>query len=710
MSYTIDVDVGGTFMDFFVGGDGEYVTSKVPTTTYELGIGFLRGIGDCAVKLSRSVEDLLADTEAIRYSTTIGTNAMLQHKGPNLGLITTAGFEDVIFIGRGRQWADGMRPAEIKDMTRIEKPAPLISRKMIVGLRERIDCFGRIISPLVREEVLEKVRYLVDNGARGFVICLLWSFLNPTHERQVKRIIEEEFPETYLGNMPIILSSEISPKEGEYTRTMTALVDAYMHPELVEQLSSLGESLRERGYIKPLLLVHNTGGSKKISRTKAINTHNASPVAGLSGALYVSKLYDLPYVVYTDVGGTSFDIGLIAGGELPFYDLVPVIDRWRTQLRTIETNSIGAGGGSIAWLNPMLGNRLEVGPMSAGAMPGPACYDLGGEEPTVTDADLILGYIDPDFYLGGRMKLNKAKAVKAIKRLADRLGTNEVATAAMIKQVVDVKMGQEIFRQVALRGYDPRQFALFACGGAGPTHCCGFAPPVGLTKILMSPFSPVFGAFGGTTLDIKHIYDKSRHIKVFDFATQRYFSEFEMFNSVVNELKDSAIDDLRLEGFSEGQITFTLELETRYGTQYTYTRIQSPIMFINNEEDVRRLCDTFTETYSRIYGPESAFPQGGIDVETFMLTAQVPVAHFPMKEHEMVSEVPAKEALKGEREVYWEELGGFRKTSIYSFDGLKAANIINGPAVIEAENTTYVIAPGWKYTVDKYMNGIMELK
>lgn len=710
MSYNIDVDVGGTFMDFFVSGNGEHVTSKVPTTTYELGVGFLRGIEDCAAKLDKSAEELLADTETVRYSTTIGTNAMLQRKGPNLGLITTAGYEDVIFIGRGRQWADGMPAADVKDMTRIEKPVPLIPRKMVVGIRERIDCFGNIIAPLVKEEVLEKIRYLVDNGARGFVICLLWSFSNPTHEEEVKRIIEEEYPETYLGNMPIILSSEISPKEGEYTRTMTALVDGYMHSELVEELSSLGESLRERGYIKPMLLVHNTGGSKKVSRTKAVNTHNASPVAGLCGALYISKLYDLPNVVYTDVGGTSFDIGLIAGGTLPFYDLFPVIDRWQTQLRTIETTSIGAGGGSIAWLNPLLGNRLEVGPISAGAMPGPACYDLGGEEAAVTDADLVLGYVSPDYYLGGRMKLNKAKALRAIKKIANKLGTSEVGAAAMIKRVVDTKMGQEIFKRVALSGYDPKEFTLFACGGAGPTHCCGFAPPAGLTRILTSPFSPVFGAFGGGTLDIRHIYDKSRHIKVFDFATQKYFSDFEMFNSVVRELQDSAIKDMRLEGFSEEQVTFILELEMRYGTQYTYTPIQSPIAFIDNEEDARRLCDTFTETYSETYGPESAFPQGGIDVETFMLTAQVPVVHFPMKEYELVSAASAEEALKGEREVYWEELGGFKKTSIYSLDGLKAGNIIDGPAIIEAENTTYVIAPGWKYTMDQYLNVIIELK
>ncbi|OGO14751.1 MAG: hypothetical protein A2Z02_06950 [Chloroflexi bacterium RBG_16_48_7] len=709
MSYSIHVDVGGTFMDFFVSDNSKHVISKVPTTTYELGAGFLRGVEDCAVQLGISVEDFLANTESIRYSTTIGTNAMLQHKGPNLGLIATAGYEDTIFIGRGRQWADGMAHSEVKDMTKIQKPVPLIPRKMVVGVRERIDCFGNIIAPLVKEEVLDKVRYLVDNGARGFVVCLLWSFLNPDHEQEIKRIIQEEFPDIYLGNMPIILSSEISPKEGEYTRTMTAIVDGYMHSELAQEMSSLAEHLRERGYTKPLLLVHNTGGSKKVSRTKAVNTHNASPVAGLCGALYVSKVCNLPNVVYTDVGGTSFDLGLIVKGTLPFYDLFPVIDRWRTQLRAIETISIGAGGGSIAWLNPLLGNRLEVGPMSAGAMPGPACYDLGGEDATVTDADVLLGYVSPDYYLGGRMKLNRVKAQKAIKALADKLGASEIATATMIKRVVDVKMGQEIFKRVALAGYDPGEFTLFACGGAGPMHCCGYAPPAGLTKILTSPFSPVFGAFGVGTLDVKHIYDKSRHIKVFDFTTQTYFSEFEMFNAVIRELQASAIKDMRLEGFPEDRVIFTLALEMRYGTQYSYTRVQSPLTAINNEEDARRLCDAFTETYSKNYGLESAFPEGGIDVETFMLTAHVPGTNFPMKKYKLENAIPPGESIKGEREAYWDELGGFKKTTVYCWERLKAGTIIDGPAIIEAENTTYVIAPGWRYKVDQYLNGFIEL-
>ncbi len=709
MGYTIDIDVGGTFSDFFFRKDSEIVVVKTPTTRYDLGVCFMRGLEEAAKQISLSLEQLLQDTETIRYSTTIGTNSLIERSGPKLGLITTSGFEDTIYIGRARQWADGGSTLENKDLARIRKPNPLIPRNMVVGVRERVDCFGHVVMPLPKEDILEKVQYLVDNGARGFIIALLWSFVNPVHEQAIKEMIEEEYPETYLGNMPILLSSEISPKNGEYTRMMTTIVNGYMHQELAEQLSHLGEKLREMGYPKPLLLVHNTGGTKKVSRTKAINTHNAGPVAGLCGSSFIGKIYDFKNIIFTDMGGTSFDIGVISNGEIRFYDLIPVIDRWRTQISTIETISIGAGGGSIAWINELMGNRLEVGPMSAGSMPGPVAYDQGGQEPTVTDADIVLGYINPDYYLGGKISLNAEKSFQAIEeKIAKPLQIDVTEAALMIKKVVDSRMGQEIFKEVALKGLDPREFFLFACGGAGPTHCCGFAPHLDVKRILTSPLAPVFGAFGASTLGIKHIFDKSKRLKLFHFVTQQYLNEYERFNQVVFELQDLALRDLRLEGFSEKEISFSLELEMKYGGQFHYTRIVSPRIFVNNEQNVKTICDAFTEAYGKMYSPEAAFPQGGIDIETFYLNASVPVSPYAFPSHPKKGDVPSKEALKGRRLVYWEEERKRVETKIYDFDQLSVGNKIEGPAIIEAKDTTYVISPGWRFVLDQYLNGLVE--
>ena len=707
MGYSINVDVGGTFMDFFVSKGDEYIVTKTPTTHYELKVGFMNGLEECAERFGLSTPEFLQGTDVIKYSTTIGTNALIERNGPKLGLITTRGFEDTIFIGRGRQWADGLPPSDVQNVGRVDKPIPLIPRRLVVGVSERVDYKGRELIPLSREDVLEKVRYLVDNGVRGFVVSLLWSFMNPTHERQIKEIIEEEYPEVYLGNMPVILSSEISPKEGEYVRTMSAVVNAYMHVQFVEQLSILTSSLIEEGYKKPLLLVDNLGGCGKAARTVAVSTHNSSPVSGLCGAAKVGGNFGLPNIVYTDVGGTSFDIGVIAEGTIKYYDMYPSVDRWRTQVTTIRTSSIGAGGGSIAWLNPLLGNRLEVGPKSAGSIPGPACYDLGGEDPTVTDADVVLGYVSPDYYLGGKMMLNKEKALEAMRKIGGPAGWDEITTALMIKKVVDAKMGQEVFKEVALKGFEPSEFAIFACGGAGPTHCCGVAAASDIKTCYIPPAAPVFGAFGASTLDIVHKYEKSNHLRLFDYATATYTTEYDTFNSTVSELREQAVKDIILEGFTETQASFKLEIEMRYGAQWRYTHIESPVLTIRSESDVKTICDFFTEEFKALYGAEAAFPEAGIEIETFRLFVTCELPHFLVAETETGDEAPAPEALKEKRNCCWPGGGTFEKTDVYDWDQLQPGNHIKGPAIIEAKTTTVVVEPNWLFRLDSYGNGVL---
>jgi len=559
MSFSINIDIGGTFTDFFVNQNGrETRITKTPTTHYDLSVGFIKGIQELASFYDLDLKGLLSQTDEVRYCTTLGTNSLIERTGPKLGLITTAGFEDTIYLGRGRSWADGIITQENKDLARIQKPAPLIPRQMVVGVRERIDSFGQVICPLKREDVLEKLQILVDQGAMGFVVCLLWSFVNPTHEQMIKEIIEEEYPEDYLGSMSVTLSSEVSAKCGEYTRFITTIVNAYIHGVMAEELNKLVNELRDGGYKKPLILVHNTGGMKKLSRTKAVFTHNAGPVAGLHGTLTLGKVYGYNNIIFTDMGGTSYDIGVITGRRLRTYDFIPVIDRWRTNIPAIEIKSIGAGGGSIAWINTLMDSALEVGPRSAGSMPGPACYDQGGEEPTVTDADLVLGYINPENYLGGKMLLDPDLSAQVIeKKIACPLNVDIIEAASRIRRIIDAYMGQEVFKEVVLKGHDPRDLVLFACGGAGATHACSIAPYLGVRKVIVPSTSPVFGAFGASTVNIQQVWEKSRTIKIFQWATQSYSQDTDEFNSVVNELKDLAIRDLRLEGFSQDPCSTT---------------------------------------------------------------------------------------------------------------------------------------------------------
>jgi len=666
-AYRIGIDVGGTFTDFYCAHEGGgFHTAKTPTTHYDLSVGFMRGMGLLAKGLKLKLPEFLSGLSSVRYSTTVGTNALIERTGPKLGLITTAGFEDTIFIGRGRSWADGLGWQQGRDLARIEKPAPLIDPQMVVGVRERIDYAGKIIAPLSREEVLEKLQSLVDRGAQGFVVSLLWSFVNPEHEQFIKQVIEEEYPEDYLGSMPVILSSEISPKAGEYTRTMTAVVNAYIHGLMAEELNKLGNELRDGGYRKPLTLVHNTGGTKKASRTRAVLTHNAGPVAGLHGAAALGGLSADGNIVFTDMGGTSFDIGLIEGGAIKAHDFIPVIDRWRTNIPAIEVKSIGAGGGSIAWINRTLGDTLEVGPQSAGSMPGPACYDKGGKEPTVTDADLVLGLYNAENYLGGEMLLDIDLAKKAIgEKIAQPLGIPVEEAAWRIRRMIDARMGQEVFNEVALKGHDPRTFVLYACGGAGGAHAVGFAPFIGVSKIVVPLQSSVFGAFGASTMAIKEVWERSRSLKLFNWSEQAYLSDLAPFNDLVSELVDLATRDLKLEGFNERDMAFRLELDMRYGSQYNMTRVTAPKLRLDNTADVKALCDAFTARYAEVYSPEATFPAGGINVESFFLTASVAQDPFALPAETLAAAEPDAGAKTETRPVYWDPADGFVATPIY---------------------------------------------
>ncbi len=709
-NFSVGIDVGGTFTDFYCSDDAsDSQTCKTPTTHYDLSIGFMRGIDMLARHNQLPVPDFLKQVGSIRYSTTVGTNALIERTGPKLGLITTAGFEDNIFIGRARSWADGLGWQEGRDQARIQKPEPLITPNMVVGVRERIDYAGKVVSPLQKAEVLAKLQGLVDKGAQGFVVSLLWSFVNPEHEQMIKQIIEEEYPEDYLGSMPVILSSDISPKSGEYTRTMTSIVNSYIHGIMADEMNKLGNELRDKGYKKPLTLVHNTGGTKKASRTRAVLTHNAGPVAGLHGSAFLGKLTGDENIVFTDMGGTSFDIGLIEGGEIKAHDFIPVIDRWRTNIPAIEVKSIGAGGGSIAWVNDLMGNALEVGPQSAGSMPGPVCYDQGGQEPTVSDADLVLGFYNPENYLGGEMLLDEEMAREAIEqKIAKPLGIDVMEAAYRIRRLVDARMGQEVFNEVALKGHDPRTFVVLACGGAGGAHACGIAPFIGSKKIIAPRQSSVFGAYGASLMQIKEVWDRSRSLKLFNYGSQSYLQDLESFNSVTRELKDLALRDLQLEGYDEGQIDFTLELNMRYGSQYNMTKVKSSALELSSVADAEALCDRFTRQYAKIYSPEATFPSGGINVESFSLTAAVRIKEQLPSALELADAEPEENALTGERPVYWDPESGFVDTPVYNYSQLLPGNQISGPAIIESIETTYVVAPGWLFTLDGFGNGIME--
>jgi N-methylhydantoinase A len=703
---TLDVDVGGTFTDMVVHYQGKPLTLKVPTTPYDLSVCFLDAVEEAARTLDMDPREFVSHIDLVRYSTTVAMNRLIERKGPRIGLITTEGHEDAILIGRGAQWIDGTRLDERRALPRMTKPQPLVTRELIVGVKERIDARGEVMRPLDEDDVRRKVRQLVDRGARAFVVTLLWSFANPSHEKRVKEIIREEYRDYHVGYLPVILSHAVVSRLGEYARTNTAILDAYLQRSMQLELSSMWDKLWAQGYQAPFMMVHNTGGCADVFRTTASRTYNGGPVAGLVGAHKIAQALGYKNVVASDVGGTSFDIGLVVHSDVRNYDFNPVIDRWMVGMTMLQSLSIGAGGGSIAWLNRDLGNRLEVGPQSAGSDPGPACYGLGGDDPTVTDADLLLGYLNPDNFFSGRMKLDPELSREAIeKKIATPLGIEVMEAASLIRRIVDEKMSSAIRKEVVLRGYRPEDFMLFAFGGGGPTHACGYGQD--FPRIVVFPYSAVFCAFGSSIMDVSHLYERSQRMMMIEPVTGRAVLDRDAFNETVRSLVDDARSELRAEGLPEGQVVFELELDMLYGGLIHSKRTSTPGLQIESEEDVWRFYKQFETEFSEAFSPHVVNLPGGVYIDTFVLKASVPGQEFRLETHQLTTE-DASAARTGQRQAYWPALGAFAEAAVFDEAVLRPGNVIQGPALIESPFTTIVITPDRQYRIDEHGLGFIE--
>ena len=704
---SIDIDIGGTFTDCFITRNGEQVWCKTRTTAYDLSVCLMQAIEEGADRLDLEVEDLLEETEIIRYSTTLAMNKLIERVGPKLALITTHGFEDTIFIGRCSQWADGIPFKFARNIVRIRRPEPLIDKSMVVGAKERIDSNGDVIYPLDEDKFLEQLGGLVDKGARAFVVSLLWSFANPVHEERIAELIRAEYNDAYLGNMPVFLSTEIAPRIYEYPRTMMTILSAYLHQSMYAELIGITEELRDRRYQRPLMMIHNTGGMASVFKTSAVNTYNGGPVAGVMGSFHLAPYYGYKNVISADMGGTSFDIGMVAEGSTRFYQFQPIIDRWVVDATMLDVRSIGAGGGSIIRVNPILGNQVEVGPESAGAHPGPACYNQGGAQPTVTDADVVLGYINPDTFHGGRLKLNKDLAVKAIQEdMAAPLGVSVEEAALLAKRVVDAGMGGEIYKETVLKGFDPREFILFAVGGAGPVHATGFASFAQLETIVVFPFASTFCAYGSATMDMIHLYEKSLDLHLMDFKGA-LFEDYDTFNAVVDGLMERARKDFRGEGLDLRDIQWMLELDMKFGGQLNVKRAISPVIKVQSPDDIRAIYAAFEKEYSEAYSSMGLTPEAGVEIENFVLRATIPGSKPEVRRFEPHGS-DASTAQSGTRPAFWPDIG-WRDTPVYARQRLQVGHSFEGPAIVEAEDTTIVVEPGWRFAVDEFRNGLLKM-
>ena len=573
--FTIDIDTGGTFTDGFITRDGELMTVKVLSTPHDLTVCFADCIREASKRLNLPVTELLSNTAVVRYSSTIGVNTLITRTGAKIGLIVSKGFQDTIYA---------------RDQKEAEPLFDLVSRDMVIEVQEGVNERGDVTGSLPKDKVIESMQYLIDMGARAIVVSLKNSHLNPVHEKQIKKIIKEQYPNFYLGSVRVFLASEVSDQPGDFYRTNAVVINGYIHDSLVRYLYKAEDELKANLYKHSLMIAHSHGGIARVAKTRAIDTFSSGPALGLLGAAKIGKLYHLESVMTVDDGGTSLDLGLIKNGALP-YSYNPHISGLPVSVPMIYTVSKPLASGSIAHLDGS--KNLQIGPQSAGARPGPACFNLGGLEPTVTDADVALGLLDPDYFLGGRVKLNKDRSISAIKtRIADPLKISVEEAAHLIRITAEKKIENEIHEFLKGEGvqeFEQSHMALIVFGGAGPTHCCGFPDNLGFNQILISPYSSVFSAFGSSTTDLLHMYTKHVRITLCDGVD--YLTDFDAFNQVVKENMEFARRDIQGEGFSPDDALFTLDLLG--DEELSGVRISMENLFLQSSSDVQRICREF---------------------------------------------------------------------------------------------------------------------
>ncbi|MCX7171257.1 MAG: hydantoinase/oxoprolinase family protein, partial [Proteobacteria bacterium] len=555
MGYTADIDTGGTFTDGLFTRGGEFHAVKTATTPHDLTLCFMECLKGGAQAFGVSLAEFLEGTDLIRFSNTIGTNTIIERNGSRVGLLLTQGSE-------------GLAPAG-------EQKQPLLLAEMVLGIAEEVTADGKVVRVPAAAAIMAAAQTLIDRGARCLVVALANSEANPTNEQLVRATIKREYPRDYLGSVPVFLASDISARSGYAERINTAVLNAYIHSKLTRLLYKSGEDLRRNRYRGHLFIGHNNGAVARVAKTRAINTYNSGPAAGLLGAREIGALYAARHIVSADMGGTSFDLGLIHDGE-PGFSLRPDVEGFRCNLPMLSILALGAGGGSIA---SVAAGELSVGPKSAGALPGPACFDLGGVDATVTDANLVLGLLDPDYFLGGAKKLNVAKARAAIEsRIARPLGISVEEAALRIVNVVDANVAGEIAKLVGAVAQDA---LMVVYGGAGPLHCCNMAGAIG--KLVVTPYSAVFSAYSSSLMDVGHIYYRRCQTPL------SVGSDFAALAGAVAAMRVRAEQDMRGEGYTAEKLVWSLELIVQGSEAGRETRLAAPPDFFNKPETVAEL-------------------------------------------------------------------------------------------------------------------------
>jgi N-methylhydantoinase A len=696
--YVISTDTGGTFVDAaLVDEAGQLFVGKAPSTPRNPAQGLLASIDAAALRRGTTAADVLSQCRMFVNGTTVTTNALLERRGAKTGFITTAGFEDTLLIGRVKARTAGLDELAITDYRHAERPEPIVSAALTRGVRERVDFQGRVLAPLDLDEAAAVVDDLVAEGVEAIAICLLWAFRNPAHERALTELIAERHPEVY-----VTASSDLVPVIREYERANTTAINCFLGPTLRRYVDGVEQAVSETGYDSAILIMQSIGGLSPANElaNRSVTSLHSGPVGGIVAAQKLGEALEERNIITADMGGTSFDVGLIVDG-VPQSASTTVVERNILLVPAVEAVSIGAGGGSVAWLDEV--GALRVGPRSMGADPGPACYGRGGTTRTVTDADVVLGYINPDYFLGGTMKLDRERAVAAIEEtIAVPLGISTEEAAAGIYQIVNSHMA-DLIRQVTVeRGYDPRAFTLVNFGGCGPTHSTGYGPELQLKGSLIPAAASIFSAVGIGQSGIRHFFSRSLSPMTLVPPGEAISAvALDEVNTVLGELLEEGRKQLLRDDVEPERGALTPQIELRYQGQTNELTVPIPGGLPVTAEAFARIVQEFTTKYEMLYGRGSRSLLSAIELITIRVDATAATAgtYEVGKPHDDQS----GPAAVGSRSVYWRDLG-YEQTPIFRGELLQEGDRIEGPAVIETYGTTIPLHPGQRLESDRLGN------
>ena len=666
----IGVDVGGTFTDVVCRRPGlAPAIIKVPTTRDDPSVGVLTSLD----RLKKEFHIGAEDVARFVHGTTVATNAVIERKGATVGMLTTEGFRDTLEMGRQ------IRRAVYSIILEPETPTFLAPRAYRKGVKERVAADGNILVPLYEDDVRRAAAELVDDGVAAIAICFLFSFLNPTHERRARDVVNELFP-----GLDVSISSEVDPAFREYERTVVTAFDAYIKPVVDGYLQRLTERLEREGVGAPLQIMQSRGGifSASIARQRPVRLFLSGPAAGVVGARVVGQAAGIEDLITIDIGGTSCDISLIKAGQ-PMLRSEGVIDNFPVRVPMVDVNTFGAGGGSIAWLDE--GGGLRVGPQSAGAEPGPACYGRGGGDATVTDASLVLGYINPDYFAGGSVQLQPALAREVIsKKVAEPLSLTVEQAALGIHRVLNTQISEGI-RLVSVRqGLDPRDFALIALGGAGPLHATALASDLSISTIIVPQHPGVLSAAGLLAAQTEHELSAAFPRMIEGLA--------------VSDIRESLETlDKRCAALMETERVASADVDISYFADMCYVgqgyHLEIPLD-LAAADPIARLYEDFLEVHDRVFGHSTRSPARIVNLRA------VHRAGSPTVAVDTPAPPATGEARKGARSILLPETERATEAAIYKRALLAEADDIDGPAIVEQHDTTTLIEPGWRGRMD----------